>query len=65
MVGGFLLPEGQGGKKLPLGDGVDQNDKPFLSRFPYAAGPTAGNLTDLQRQEAPHDPTPADPTGQP
>jgi hypothetical protein len=65
VAGGYLLPEGQGGQKLPLGDGVDKNDKPFLTSFPYAAGPTAGNLTDLQRQEAPHDPTPADPTGQP
>ena len=65
VAGGFLLPDGQGGQKLPLGDGVDKNDKPFLSSFPYSAGPTPGNLTDLQRQEAPHDPTPADPAGQP
>ena len=36
VVGGFLVPEDQGGKKLPLGDGVDVNDKPFLAAFPYA-----------------------------
>jgi Domain of unknown function (DUF4331) len=65
VAGGFLLPENQGGQKLPLGDGVDRNDKPFLTTFPYSAGPTPGNLTDLQRQEPPHDPTPGDPTGQP
>jgi Domain of unknown function (DUF4331) len=65
VAGGFLLPDGQGGQKLPLGDGVDRNDKPFLTAFPYAAAPTPGNKTDLQRQEAMHDPTPGDPTGQP
>jgi Domain of unknown function (DUF4331) len=65
VAGGYLLPESQGGQKLPLGDGVDRNDKPFLSSFPYSAGPTPGNLSDLQRPEPPHDPTPADPTGQP
>ena len=25
-----------------LGDGVDQNDKPFLSTFPYLAEPDSG-----------------------
>jgi hypothetical protein len=60
VVGGELV-----GHHLPLGDGVDRNDKPFLTSFPYSAGPTPGNLTDLQRPEAPHDPTPADPAGQP
>jgi hypothetical protein len=42
VIGGFLLPEADGGKKLPLGDGVDQNDKPFLSTFPYVAAPHQG-----------------------
>jgi hypothetical protein len=65
VAGGFLLPADQGGQKLPLGDGVDRNDKSFLPAFPYAAGPTPGNVTQLQRQEPPHDPTPADPAGQP
>jgi hypothetical protein len=36
-VGGFLL-----GKKLPLGDGVDGNDVPALSSFPYEADPFSG-----------------------
>ena len=43
VIGGFLVPADQGGKKLPLGDGVDQNDKPFLSAFPYVAAPTPGS----------------------
>ena len=34
VVGGFLK-----GNKLPLGDGVDQNDKPFRTTFPYVASP--------------------------
>ncbi|MEJ7894263.1 MAG: DUF4331 domain-containing protein [Solirubrobacteraceae bacterium] len=35
VIGGFLLPEDQGGKKLGLGDGVDANDQPFSTEFPY------------------------------
>ncbi|MEA2448630.1 MAG: hypothetical protein QOG63_562 [Thermoleophilaceae bacterium] len=61
VVGGFLLPEDQGGKKLPLGDGVDQNDHPFLSEFPYVAPPTAGYDSDTKRTEPPHAPTPGQP----
>ena len=30
------------GKSLPLGDGVDANDRPNLSAFPYAPDPRAG-----------------------
>jgi len=36
-VGGFLK-----GTKLPLGDGVNSADKPYLSSFPYAADPDSG-----------------------
>ena len=61
VVGGFLLPEDQGGKKLPLGDGVDQNDKPFLTEFPYVAPPTAGYDSDTKRTEPAHSPTPGQP----
>ncbi|MEA2410545.1 MAG: hypothetical protein QOC77_1106 [Thermoleophilaceae bacterium] len=61
VFGGFLLPADQGGKKLPLGDGVDQNDKPFLSSFPYVAPPTAGLDSDTKRNEPGHDPTPGQP----
>jgi hypothetical protein len=27
----------------PLGDGVDQNDRPFMTRFPYLATPWSGS----------------------
>jgi hypothetical protein len=43
---------------MPLGDGVDQNDKPFLSVFPYVAPPTAGFDSDPKRDEPAHAPTP-------
>jgi hypothetical protein len=56
VVGGFLI-----GKKLPLGDGVDQNDKQFLTTFPYVAPPTSGYDSGPKRNEPGHDPTPAQP----
>jgi hypothetical protein len=37
VVGGVLV-----GNDLPLGDGVDANDLPFLSTFPYVAPPHEG-----------------------
>ena len=37
VVGGFLK-----GNKCPLGDGVDQNDMPFRTTFPYVAAPHSG-----------------------
>jgi hypothetical protein len=61
VIGGFLLPADQGGKKLPLGDGVDQNDKPFLNTFPYVAPPAAGLDSEIKRNEPGHSPTPAQP----
>jgi hypothetical protein len=61
VIGGFLLPANQGGKKLPLGDGVDRNDRPFLSSFPYVAPPTAGFDSDPKRNEPAHAPTPGQP----
>ena len=61
VVGGFLLPEDQGGKKLPLGDGADQNDKPFLATFPYLASPRAGFDSEIKRDEPRHEPTPGQP----
>ncbi len=36
-VGGALI-----GKPLPLGDGVDSNDVPYMGRFPYQADPFSG-----------------------
>jgi hypothetical protein len=48
------------GNAVPLGDGVDQNDKPFLSTFPYLAAPTSGFDSDpSERVEPEHDPVPA------
>jgi hypothetical protein len=61
VIGGFLLPADQGGKKLPLGDGVDNNDKPFLDTFPYVAPPTAGLDSDIKATQPAHDPTPGQP----
>ena len=46
VVGGFLV-----GHKLPLGDGVDQNDVPFLTTFPYVASPHDGLHSTLKRIE--------------
>lgn len=56
VVGGFLK-----GNKLPLGDGVDQNDVPFRTTFPYVAPPHAGFDAQLKRFEPQHPPTPAQP----
>ncbi len=56
VVGGFLR-----GNKLPLGDGVDANDKPFLTAFPYVAPPTSGLDSQPKRTEPTHAPTPAQP----
>ena len=56
VVAGFLK-----GNKVPLGDGVDQNDVPFLDSFPYVAPPHNGLDSQLKRTEPGHDPTPAQP----
>jgi hypothetical protein len=61
VVGGFLVPEDEGGKKLPLGDGVDQNDVAFRSEFPYSPLPRAGFDSQIKRTEPGHDPTPGQP----
>jgi hypothetical protein len=37
VVAGALI-----GKDVPLGDGVDQNDKAFSDQFPYLAAPNSG-----------------------
>jgi len=56
VVGGFLK-----GNKLPLGDGVDRNDREFQAEFPYVAFAHAGFDSDPKRAEPVHDPTPAQP----
>jgi Domain of unknown function (DUF4331) len=58
VVAGFLK-----GNRVPLGDGVDRNEKPFRATFPYVAAPASGFDSQLKRTEPAHDPTPADPTG--
>jgi hypothetical protein len=55
VVAGFLK-----GNRVPLGDGVDQNDKPFLSTFPYLAAPDSGfDSAPSTRVEPGHQPVPA------
>jgi hypothetical protein len=60
VVAGYLK-----GNKVPLGDGVDRNDKPFLNSFPYEGLPNAGFDSALKRTEPEHPGTPADPAGAP
>jgi hypothetical protein len=62
VIGGALLPADQGGKQLPLGDGVDRNDKPFRATFPYVATPTDGLSGIVKRTEPAHAPVPQPPT---
>jgi hypothetical protein len=62
VVGGFLVPAADGGKKLPLGDGVDRNDQDFLATFPYVPSlknEVGGSPTE-DRAEPVHDPTPGE-----
>jgi len=55
VVAGFLKSN-----KVPLGDGVDRNDKPFLSSFPYLASPWDGfTSAPSTRVEPGHAPVPA------
>ena len=54
VVAGILV-----GNPVALGDGVDVNDKPFLSEFPYLAAPDSGFDSDpSDRFEPPHAPVP-------
>jgi hypothetical protein len=47
------------GNHVPLGDGVDANDKPFLSSFPYLAAPNSGFDSQIPKPITPtHAPTP-------
>jgi hypothetical protein len=63
VIAGALLTDEQGGKQIPLGDGVDQNDKPFGTSFPYVAPPTDGFTGLSKRTEPAHAPVPQPPTG--
>ena len=62
VIAGALLPADQGGKQIPLGDGVDRNDKPFRAAFPYVALPTDGFTGVVKRTEPAHTPVPQPPT---
>jgi hypothetical protein len=62
VLGGYLVPAEQGGKKLPLGDGVDRNDQEFMPAFPYVPSlknHIGGSPTE-DRVEPLHEPTPAE-----
>ena len=61
VIAGALLTPEQGGKQIPLGDGVDQNDKPFRSAFPYVALPDSAFDSKLKRVEPAHAPVPQPP----
>jgi uncharacterized protein DUF4331 len=50
VVAGALLDPPN---NVPLGDGVDTNDKPFTSSFPYLASPTSGFDAKLKREDVP------------
>jgi Domain of unknown function (DUF4331) len=54
VVAGILVDN-----PVALGDGVDKNDKPFLSSFPYLAAPDSGfDSNPSDRFEPPHGPVP-------
>ena len=62
VVAGALAPADQGGKQIPLGDGVDQNEKPFRTTFPYVAMPDSGFDAKFGRIEPAHAPVRQPPT---
>ena len=57
IAGALLTPP----KNIPLGDGVDQNDKPFSATFPYVVPGTSGFDSTLKRTEPTHAPVPQPP----
>jgi hypothetical protein len=61
VIAGALLKPEEGGKQIPLGDGVDQNDRPFRTAFPYVASPTNGLTGLMKRTEPAHAPVPQPP----
>jgi Domain of unknown function (DUF4331) len=60
IAGALLKPA----KNVPLGDGVDRNDKPFRSQFPYVALANDGFNSQLKRTEPQHDQVPQPPPAQ-
>jgi hypothetical protein len=61
VIAGALLKPEDGGKQIPLGDGVDQNEKPFRTAFPYVALPDSGFDAKFGRVEPAHAPVPQPP----
>jgi hypothetical protein len=64
VIAGALLKADQGGKQIPLGDGVDRNDKPLRAQFPYVALANDGFNSQLKRMEPQHAPVPQPPPAQ-
>jgi hypothetical protein len=62
VIAGALLKPEDGGKQIPLGDGIDTNDKPFRAGFPYVALPDSGFDAKFGRIEPAHAPVPQPPT---
>ena len=60
IAGALLSPA----KNIPLGDGVDQNDKPFRAQFPYVGLANDGFNSTLKRTEPQHAPVPQPPPAQ-
>jgi Domain of unknown function (DUF4331) len=58
IAGALLSPP----KNIPLGDGVDQNDKPFRNAFPYVPLADDGFNSTIKRIEPQHAPVPQPPT---
>jgi hypothetical protein len=58
IAGALLSPP----KNVPLGDGVDQNDKPFRAQFPYVPLADDGFNSTIKRVEPQHAPVPQPPT---
>jgi hypothetical protein len=61
VIAGALLKPEDGGKQIPLGDGVDVNNKPFRDAFPYVALPDSAFDSQLKRVEPAHAPVPQPP----
>ena len=55
VIGGVLI-----GHALPLGDGIDGNDVPFRTSFPYVAAPHDGFTSAPKRVQPSHSATPAE-----
>jgi hypothetical protein len=63
-IAGALLPADQGGKQIPLGDGVDRPAKPTRSTFPYVPQADDGFNQQFGRVEPQHAPVPQPPPAQ-